>query len=112
MLTQIEKFLSQIDFVVRNKFCVKQVSNLNQNLCGHTQYFGDRFVGSTCEFKKCSATCHPGTEEFEYDGTTYTRTTYCCKGDYCNSGVKSILTLLFVMIIVFVQIIMQSFLFE
>lgn len=82
----------------RENYCVKQVSSLTQDICGGTQYFGDLYVNKECVFKKCNATCSEGTENFEFQGNTYSRSTYCCKTDYCNSAIRknavSIMTLL------------------
>lgn len=72
-----------------NKYCVKEVSSLTQDICGATQYFGDMYVNKQCVFKKCNATCNPGTYTFDFQGVTYSRTTYCCKTDLCNAGVRS-----------------------
>lgn len=65
---------------------MKEVSSLTQNLCGKTQYFGDLYTNSQCEFRKCSDHCEPGTETFGFEGQIYSRSTYCCKSDYCNAG--------------------------
>jgi len=73
----------------RNAFCVKEESTLRQDLCGHTQYFGDMFVNSLCVYRKCEAQCIPGTVKFDYAGLTYTRTRYCCQTSYCNSAIGS-----------------------
>lgn len=73
----------------RNKYCVKEVSTLTQDICGATQYFGDMYVNKQCVFKKCNATCTPGTYTFSFQGTTYSRTTYCCKHDLCNAAWSS-----------------------
>ena len=59
---------------------------MTQNLCGKTQYFGDLYQNSQCEFRKCSDKCLAGTETFLFEGISYSRTRYCCKDDYCNSG--------------------------
>ena len=74
-------------FIYRNKFCVKEDIELQQDLCGRTQYFGDEYVDSKCQFKMCSDTCIPGQYSFLYGGVYYSRTTHCCSdADYCNSG--------------------------
>ncbi len=69
-------------------WCVKEVSpDLNQNLCGGTQYYGDKYVGGQCVFKKCAAECVEGTYSFEFDGQTYARERYCCRDkNFCNSA--------------------------
>jgi hypothetical protein len=74
----------------RHQWCVKEVSNVDQTLCGSTQYFGDRFVDGDCRFKYCAAECEEGTFTFIYDGETYTRTRYCCEQNMCNSAPKSL----------------------
>lgn len=65
---------------------MKEVSTLTQDICGATQYFGDMYVNKQCVFKKCNATCTPGTYTFTFQGSTYSRTTHCCKHDLCNSA--------------------------
>lgn len=70
----------------RSKYCVKEVSSLTENLCGKTQYFGDLYQNSQCEFRKCSDHCDPGQITFMFEGISYSRDTYCCKNDYCNSA--------------------------
>lgn len=71
----------------RNMYCVKETSDLRQNLCGFTKYFGDIFVDSICQYKKCAAECTEGPVPFEYEGAVYTRNIYCCNDkDYCNSS--------------------------
>ena len=66
---------------------MKEVVGLQQDLCGKTQFFGDLYVNSKCILKMCAAECTPGTYTFEYGGSKYARTTFCCKDqDYCNSA--------------------------
>ena len=69
-----------------NKYCVKETSTLTQTICGQSIYFGDTYVESECEFKKCSAECEEGSFTFTYDGNEYTRKRYCCTTDLCNSA--------------------------
>jgi hypothetical protein len=59
---------------------------LTENLCGKTQYYGDLYQNSQCEFRKCSDHCEAGAESFFFEGIQYSRTRYCCKNDYCNSA--------------------------
>lgn len=73
----------------RSSFCIKEESTLRQDLCGHTQYFGDMFVNSLCVYRKCGDTCTPGVTSFTYAGLTYTRTRYCCTTSYCNAAIGS-----------------------
>lgn len=70
----------------RNTYCVKEVADLKQDLCGKTQYFDDVFINSLCINYKCAETCVEGTKAFYYNGIEHTRTTYCCTTDYCNSS--------------------------
>ena len=49
---------------------------MTQNLCGKTQYFGDLYQNSQCEFRKCSDKCLAGTETFLFEGISYSRTRY------------------------------------
>jgi hypothetical protein len=72
----------------RSTYCVKEISDLKQDLCGKTQYFGDVYENSLCYFKKCSATCVPGISNFRYAGRTFVRQRFCCSTDYCNSGFR------------------------
>ena len=65
---------------------MKEVVTLQQDLCGKTQYFGDEYVKSVCQFKMCAAECIPGKYNFRYAGNDYARTTYCCKSNDCNAG--------------------------
>ena len=68
---------------------MKQTSDLKQDLCGKTQYFGDQWdaANGICYFKKCSEWCVDGSTSFEFGGQTYTRNEFCCKDkDYCNSS--------------------------
>lgn len=74
---------------VRSNYCVKEISSLTENLCGKTQYFGDVYVNSLCEFKKCADSCSEETISFEFEGNSYSRQRYCCKSDYCNSAALS-----------------------
>ena len=75
---------SSFNDIFRNRYCVKEVSSTPKELCGYTQYFGDRFH-SQCVFKKCASECVEGTYKFTYDGELYTRQVYCCDNkDYCN----------------------------
>lgn len=92
----------------RNTWCVKETSTLRQDLCGYTQYFGDMFVVSQCEYKKCAAECTPGTYSFFYKGVRNTRTVYCCNDqNYCNSGLrtysKSIILIIICILSIFVS---------
>lgn len=73
----------------RAEYCVKEVSSLTENLCGKTQYFGDVYKSALCEFKKCSDECVEETISFEFEGNSYSRSTYCCSTDYCNSATSS-----------------------
>eukprot|EP01035_Chromulina_nebulosa_P025045 gene25045-32651_t len=59
----------------RANFCVKQVSSLTSDICGGTQYFGDEYVNGQCQYKKCNATCTPGSFSFTFQGQTYSRAT-------------------------------------
>lgn len=70
----------------RSSYCVKEISDLKQDLCGKTQYFGDIYDKSLCFYKKCAATCVPGITNFRYAGRTFVRQRFCCNTDYCNSG--------------------------
>ncbi len=70
----------------RSSYCVKEISDLKQDLCGKTQYFGDIYDKSLCFYKKCSATCVPGISNFRYAGRTFVRQRFCCNTDYCNSA--------------------------
>ena len=70
----------------RAKFCVKEISTLRQDICGHTQYFGDQYVNSVCVLKKCSAECVDEVISFKYADLPFTRQRTCCATDYCNSG--------------------------
>ena len=72
----------------RSAFCVKEISDLKQDLCGKTQYFGDIYDQSLCFYKKCAATCVPGITNFRYAGRTFVRQRFCCSTDYCNSGFR------------------------
>lgn len=74
----------------RNNYCVKEVTSLKQDLCGKTQYFGDQYVRSLCQYKKCAAECEEGEYLFEYGGNVYTRHRYCCNDkDFCNAAASS-----------------------
>lgn len=84
------------------------MSSLTQNLCGATQYFGDLYKNKECQFKACADKCTPGVSTFEFQGKSYTRTTYCCSTDYCNSassqlGRVLVLAVLAVLICVFLS---------
>ncbi len=73
----------------RNNWCVKQTSDLKQDLCGKTQYFGDQWdmANGLCYYKKCGYACKEGATTFYYGGQKYTRNEYCCKDkNYCNSS--------------------------
>jgi hypothetical protein len=72
--------------LIRSKYCVKVDTNLKADLCGGTQYFNDVWINSHCFYKNCAATCTEGESTFEYGYETYTRKTYCCDSDWCNSG--------------------------
>jgi len=73
----------------RSKFCVKEVSTLRQDLCGHTQYFGDTYVLNTCVLRKCAAECVNENIAFTYGGVPYSRVRTCCSTDYCNAAPRS-----------------------
>ena len=76
----------------RNSYCVKEVADLKQDLCGKTQYFDDEFIDSLCLNYKCADICTPGIKAFYYNGIEQTRTTYCCTTDYCNSSSRQFIT--------------------
>jgi hypothetical protein len=87
----------------RNKYCIKEVSSLTQNLCGATQYFGDMYAGGQCVLKKCAAECVEETYGFEYEGQTYSRQRFCCNDkDFCNASNKKILPNVSVFALLFV----------
>lgn len=65
---------------------MKEVSSLTADICGKTQYFGDDYTNSQCEFRKCADTCKAETFIFQFEGQSFSRTRYCCKNDYCNSA--------------------------
>lgn len=73
----------------RAKFCVKEVSNLRQDLCGHTQYFGDEYKNSICVLRKCATECKDEMYSFQYGALTFTRQRSCCTSDYCNAGSRT-----------------------
>lgn len=67
---------------------MKEVSNLPESLCGLTQYYGDRYVGGQCVYKKCIDECVEGQYEFTFEGQKYTRKRYCCNNDdLCNGRI-------------------------
>ena len=73
----------------RAKYCVKEVSTLRQDLCGHTQYFGDTYILNICVTRKCAAECEDKSYQFEYGGVEYTRVRSCCTTDYCNTATRA-----------------------
>jgi hypothetical protein len=76
-------------FATRNKFCVKEVSTMQSDTCGDSEfYFGDMYVHKSgeCQFKKCSDECVEETIEFTYAYLSYHRTRYCCHTDLCNDA--------------------------
>ncbi len=76
--------------IIRNNYCVKETSTLTKQICGQSEYFGDMYVNSECQFKKCADTCEESDWEFFYDGQRYTRKRYCCSTDLCNSGLSAL----------------------
>ena len=91
----------------RSTWCVKEVSNLRQDLCGHTQFFGDMWVNAVCEFKKCSDVCVPGTTSFSWGNNQYQRKTFCCNDkNFCNSSsnLKSSIVITSVAVVVLVYV--------
>jgi hypothetical protein len=70
----------------RSSWCVKETSTLTQTICGQSVYFGDTYVNSICEFKKCADECEETSIQFVYDGHEYTRKRYCCSTDLCNAA--------------------------
>mmetsp|Transcript_11711 Transcript_11711/g.17745 ORF Transcript_11711/g.17745 Transcript_11711/m.17745 type:complete len:138 (-) Transcript_11711:151-564(-) len=71
----------------RNSYCMKEVTNLPQSLCGKTQYFGDRFKFGECTYKKCINECVEGEYQFEFEGQKYNRKRFCCNNEnLCNGG--------------------------
>ena len=94
----------------RSTWCVKEVSDLRQDLCGDTQFFGDMWVNAMCEFKKCSDVCVPGTTSFTWGNNKYKRRTYCCNDkDFCNSSSKLKTSLLITSIAVILVILTFGF---
>jgi hypothetical protein len=75
----------------RAAYCVKEVSNMESDTCGDSEYFGDLYIHSKgeCQFKKCSADCVEETIQFTYNYLQFTRTRYCCSSDLCNSAMRS-----------------------
>lgn len=74
---------------------MKEVSNLPESLCGLTQYYGDRYVGGQCVYKKCIDECVEGQYEFTFEGQKYTRKRYCCNNDdLCNGMVYYVCNLM------------------
>ena len=73
----------------RSSFCVKEVTTLKPDLCGHTKYFGDMYVDSVCVLRKCAAECAEGLTFFEFQKEQYTRSTFCCDTNFCNAGGRS-----------------------
>ncbi len=73
-------------FCSRNNYCVKETTNLDQSLCGHTQYFGDQYIHGNCEYRKCSDSCYEGSYSYIFGSKIYIRDVYCCTSDYCNSA--------------------------
>lgn len=71
----------------QNMFCIKEMVELKEDLCGKTRYFGDVYDRGTCTLRKCSRNC---TDDFRYTFThgpyTYARHTFCCKDDLCNTA--------------------------
>ena len=71
------------------KFCVKEVVELKEELCGKTQYFGDVYNNGLCTLKKCNRTCSDDFRySFSYGPYEYARHTFCCNTNYCNSASK------------------------
>ncbi|CAN0428670.1 unnamed protein product [Ectocarpus sp. 8 AP-2014] len=70
----------------RNGYCVKEVSDLAEEDCGRTTYFGDKWNAQTgkCEYRKCEATCLESSWDFEFEGEAYERNRFCCDFNYCN----------------------------
>ncbi|CAM9897770.1 unnamed protein product [Scytosiphon promiscuus] len=70
----------------RNGYCVKEVSTLEREDCGRTNYFGDKWNSQTgkCEYRKCGATCEESSWDFEFEGEAYERNRFCCDFDNCN----------------------------
>jgi hypothetical protein len=58
--------ISPCDCHCRNQYCVKETVNLEVELCGATQYFGDIYSSGVCQLKKCSDTCVAGSYDFTY----------------------------------------------
>ncbi|KAJ8600501.1 hypothetical protein CTAYLR_010072 [Chrysophaeum taylorii] len=81
----------------QDKYCMKQeIDGLDRTQCGQTEYFGDEYYPDPikkCLFRKCSSECVEGTDQEvytelieEFRESPYTRRTFCCKEDYCNSA--------------------------
>jgi hypothetical protein len=80
-------FFSRNNRVDRNSYCMKEVSNLPESLCGLTQYFGDYYNQGQCIYKKCIDECVEGQYEFYFEGQKYNRKRYCCNNDdLCNGN--------------------------
>ena len=71
----------------RNNYCVKETTNLDESLCGYTEFFGDQYNNGKCEYRKCSSSCIEGSYSFEHGGNIYHRSKYCCSHDYCNDAI-------------------------
>lgn len=70
----------------RRKFCVKEIANVPEEICGKTQYYGDVYEQALCVYRKCAAECVEGSKPFVYAGIEYRRDSYCCEADFCNAG--------------------------
>lgn len=89
-----------------NKWCAKIVDDRKDTDCGKDPYFLDRWQGSDCRLKKCTAHCErmdvyyytadrgriPGKDSQHYTASTggfirQKRMIYCCNDqNYCNSA--------------------------
>ena len=83
----------------RRDYCVKEISSLQKDLCGKTQYYGDVYEGSQCVFRKCAKDCVAGKTFFSFGGVQYSRQTYCCHDhDFCNAALGGRSTYVWVVI--------------
>jgi len=79
----------------RANYCMKEVVDVQEKLCGVTQYFGDTYMEGKCEFRKCSRNCSEEQIEFYYPEhcterrCRYYRTRYCCSTSLCNTAASS-----------------------